>query len=85
MALIAFTRTIIIGMVVFQVLKLFGTNYSRRISYTLFSSYKNLGMAAAVSVDLFGPKAGIPAAICIIAETVFYLFLSLTRSHGSLK
>jgi bile acid:Na+ symporter, BASS family len=84
-ALIALTRTIIIGIVVFQLLKFAGMNYERRISYTLFSSYKNLGMAAAISIDLFGPKAGIPAAACIVAETVFYIFLSLTRSHGSLK
>jgi predicted Na+-dependent transporter len=48
----------------------------RRISYTLFGSYKNLGLAAAVAIVLFGPEVGVPAAVCILAETGFYILLA---------
>jgi BASS family bile acid:Na+ symporter len=48
------------------------------------ASFKNLGMAAAVSFVLFGPKVGIPAAVCILAETVFYILFAALRRRGSL-
>jgi BASS family bile acid:Na+ symporter len=61
-----------------------GVAVQKRISYTLFASFKNLGMAAAVSLVLFGPKAGIPAAVCILAETSFYILFAALSRHGSL-
>jgi len=81
---IAFARTFIIGGVVYLCARLAGVDPQRRISYTLLASFKNLGMAAAISLVLFGPRAGIPAAVCILAETFFYIILAALRRHGSL-
>lgn len=72
-ALIAIARTFVIGAAV-----------QKRVSYTLFASFKNLGMAAAFSLMLFGPNAGIPAAVCILAETSFYILFAALHRHGSL-
>jgi BASS family bile acid:Na+ symporter len=83
-ALIAFVRTFVIGAVVFSITSLAGEEAEKRVSYTLLASFKNLGMAAAVSLILFGPKAGIPAAVCILAETSFYIFFAALRHHGIL-
>ena len=83
-ALIAIARTFVIGAAVYLCARLAGVKVQKRISYTLFASFKNLGMAAAVSMVLFGPKAGIPAAVCILAETAFYILFAALRRHGSL-
>lgn len=76
---IALARTFGIGMAVYAAATLAGAKESRRISYTLFGSFKNLGLAAAVSLVLFGPEAAIPAAVCILAETAFYTILYLAN------
>lgn len=85
LAAIAFARTFLIGTVVYLLMRLKGVDYPERISYTLFSSYKNLGLAAAVSLTLFGDEAGIPIAVCILGESLFYIFLLIFRDRGSLK
>lgn len=83
-ALIAIIRTFVIGAAVYLCASFVGVEVQKRISYTLFASFKNLGMAAAVSLVLFGPKAGIPAAVCILAETTFYILFAAMHRHGSL-
>ena len=56
---------------------------------TLLSSFKNLGLAAAVSLMLFGPRAAVPSAVCILAETGFYIIFSaaknLTSKHRAIN
>ena len=49
------------------------------ISYTLLGSYKNLGLAASVSLTLFGQQASLPAAFSVQAETAFFLLLNMTK------
>jgi BASS family bile acid:Na+ symporter len=83
-ALIAFVRTFVIGGAVYFVTKLADVEAQKRIFYTLFASFKNLGMAAAISLIIFGPKAGIPSAVCILAETSFYILLAALNKRGSL-
>lgn len=83
-ALIAVARTFVVGAAVYLCARLVGVEEQKRISYTLFASFKNLGMAAAVSLVLFGPRSGIPAAVCILAETAFYVLFAALRRHGSL-
>ena len=78
-ALIALARTFGIGIAVYLLSMVARVSLPQRISYTLFSSYKNLGLAAAVSLVLFGPEAAIPSAVCILAETGFYILLAFAR------
>lgn len=89
-AMIAVVRTFLIGSLLYAVLGLLKIEYRKRISMTLLGSFKNLGLSAAVAVLLFGNSAGVPSAVCAIAETLFYIALStiVNRSRsvsGSLK
>ena len=74
--LIAFARTFASGALVYAVSALAGIERPQRIAYTLFGSFKNLGLAATVALLLFGPRAAVPAAVCILTETGFYILLS---------
>jgi bile acid:Na+ symporter, BASS family len=76
---IALARTLGIGLSVYIASRLIGSDRSHAISYTLLGSYKNLGLAAAVSMMLFGPEAGIPAALCVLAETGFFILMALAK------
>ncbi len=42
----------------------------------------NLGLTVTVALLLFGPRAGLPAAFCILAETSFYMLLSLLAKRS---
>jgi len=81
LAVIAFMRTFAVGGAVYAASLAAGVPPKKRISYTLLGSYKNLGLSAAVSLMLFGPAAGLPSAACILAETIFYIFLSMVRHN----
>lgn len=80
-AWISIARTFGLGLAVFILARSIGLNREHSISYTLLGSFKNLGLAAAVSLLLFGPAAGLPAAFCVLAETAFFIFLSFARSR----
>ncbi len=87
LAAVAFTRTFLIGTTVYLLTRFIGINYPERISYTLFSSYKNLGLASAISIAIFGHESGMPIAVCILGETLFYIFISfisMARNRASL-
>lgn len=74
--LIAFVRTFASGAIVYAASALAGVERPQRVALTLFGSFKNLGLAATVGLLLFGPRAAVPAAVCILTETGFYILLS---------
>lgn len=76
---IALARTLGIGLAIYMAARLAGQDRSHTISYTLLGSYKNLGLAAALSLMLFGPEAGVPAAISVLAETGFFILLAIAK------
>ena len=80
-AWISIARTFAVGLAVLILARSAGLKSSQAISYTLLGSFKNLGLAAAVSLLLFGPAAGLPAAFCTLAETAFFIVLSFARSR----
>ena len=88
-ALIAALRTFGIGTATYIACGLICADAKKRVSMTLLSSFKNLGLAAAVSLMLFGPRAAVPSAVCILAETGFYIIFSaaknLTSKHRAIN
>lgn len=74
--LIAVARTFLSGAIVYAAAVFVGIERPQRVAYTLFASFKNLGLAATVALLLFGPQAAVPAAVCILTETGFYILLS---------
>jgi len=78
-AAIALARTFAIGLIIYAAALLAGRSRSKAISYTLLGSYKNLGLAAAVSLMLFGPTASLPSAFAVMAETAFFILLTIMK------
>jgi BASS family bile acid:Na+ symporter len=74
--LIAVARTFASGAIVYAAALFAGIERPQRIAYTLFASFKNLGLAATLALLLFGPRAAVPAAVCVLTETGFYILLS---------
>jgi BASS family bile acid:Na+ symporter len=73
---IAFLRTFVSGHLVDLLSRLAGTDRGRRMSYVLFGSFKNLGLAAAITLVLFNERAAIPAAVTIPFEILFFIWFS---------
>jgi BASS family bile acid:Na+ symporter len=71
---IAFLRTFVSGHIVDVFSRLVGTGRERRMSYVLFGSFKNLGLAAAIAIVLFNERAAIPAAVTIPFELLFFIW-----------
>lgn len=68
-------RTFGTGLATEFALTRFSMDKSERISYVLFSSYKNLGLTATLAIALFEPVVAVPATICIVFEVVWVIFL----------
>ena len=68
-------RTFGTGLLTEVVLRRIGMPKSSRISYVLFSSYKNLGLTATLAIALFEPIVAVPATICIVFEVVWVISL----------
>ena len=73
---IAFLRTFVSGHLVDLFSRLVGIDRERRMSYVLFGSFKNLGLAAAIAIVLFNDRAAIPAAVTIPFELIFFVWFN---------
>ena len=73
---IAFLRTFVSGHLVDLLSRLFGADRERRMSYVLFGSFKNLGLAAAIAIVLFNERAAIPSAVAIPFELIFFVWFN---------
>lgn len=80
---VGFARTFLIGTLTFLVFLRFGHRFA--LTKTLFASYKNLGFTAGVSILLFGDKAAIPAAVCVIFEVLLFSYLSVIEKLSQIK
>ncbi len=78
---IAILRTFVSGHVIDLFSRWLKVDPRRRVSYVLFGSYKNLGLAAAISLLLFNERAAIPAAITTIFEFLFLIWFTYFRKR----
>ncbi len=81
--IIGFIKTFVLGFSVFYLLK--NVETKKRISFTLFSSYKNCGMAAAIALDIFGKQASLSSVIAIPFELVFFIVLNMMLERKNEK
>lgn len=80
--IIGFMRTFFSSTLVFKVGRKLNIRYDKMVTYTLFSSYKNLGLTATISLILFGTKAAVPAAVCILLEVLLFIYYSALMNPG---
>ncbi len=76
-SIIAFMRTFFSGTLVYNISGMLNVPFERKITYTLFGSYKNLGLSATIALILFGVRTTIPSAVCIIFETLMFTYFSV--------
>ncbi|MBD3262415.1 MAG: hypothetical protein GF334_12255 [Candidatus Altiarchaeales archaeon] len=70
---VLFVKTFILGLVA-----LYGLGKTdKAITYSLFASYKNSGVAAAIALALFPAKASLPIALNIVFESAYIIFLEI--------
>lgn len=74
-ALICFMRTFVSGTTILLLAKS-RMEVESAIVKALFGSYKNLGLSATVALILFGEKASLPSAICILLEVSLFIYYS---------
>jgi len=73
---IAILRTFVSGHLVDLFSRLTGIDRERRMSYVLFGSFKNLGVAASIAIILFNERAAIPSAVTIPFELIFFVWFN---------
>jgi BASS family bile acid:Na+ symporter len=78
---IAILRTFVSGHLIDLLSRGLKVDEKRRVSYVLFGSYKNLGLAAAISILLFNERAAIPSAITTIFEFLFLIWFTYFRKR----
>jgi predicted Na+-dependent transporter len=67
-SLICVLKTSFIGTIVYLTFRKLGVDEWDARTYTLFSGFKNGGLAVALSVALFNPAVAVPAAISVIFD-----------------
>lgn len=75
-SIIAFMRTFFSGTLVYKISGMLKVPFERKVTYTLFGAYKNLGLAATIALLLFGVRATIPSAVCILFEVFMFTYFS---------
>lgn len=68
-------RTFGIGLLVLGLAKAMGRGRPERIGWTLFASFKNLGLTALLALSLFGDRAAIPAVVTLFFEITWLVEL----------
>jgi BASS family bile acid:Na+ symporter len=76
--IVALARTFGVGIAYDVVARRCGVAREQRVPELLFATYKNTGMAAAMSMVLLGPAAAVPAAVLMSAEIPWLIYI--TRS-----
>ena len=84
-SIIAFMRTFFSGTLVYKISKMLNVPFERKVTYTLFGSYKNMGLAATIALLLFGARATIPLAVCILFEVSMFTYFSVLMRENILS
>ena len=75
-AVIAFFSTFVLGAIVNRLSRSRGSDKPNRISLMLLSTRKNYGLAGAIALTLFSPRAAMPAAVAMIFAISHFIWLT---------
>ncbi len=75
-SLIAFVSTFVLAYLIDRLARFLGRNKPNRISLILLGTRKNYGLAAAIALALFSPRATIPAAVAMVFAIVHFIWLT---------
>jgi BASS family bile acid:Na+ symporter len=74
--LIAFVSTFVLGYLIDRLARFLGRDKPNRISLIFLGTMKNYGMAAAITLALFSPRAAIPAAVTTAFAIAHFIWLT---------
>lgn len=77
LSLLAFLRTIGLGLVILAVAGLLHLPREGRIAAVTFAGFKNLGLTVVLAFTVFGPLASLPAIVSLIFEATWMALLPL--------
>ncbi len=69
-------RTFVPATVIYVLSKFLKISRGDAVNYTLFSSYKNLGLAIVLSYSIFGKEATFPCIVCVAFEIFLFPYLA---------
>jgi BASS family bile acid:Na+ symporter len=72
----AFISTFVVGYLVNRIARFSGVDKASRISLILSGTRKNYGMAAAIALALFSPRAAVPAAVAMAVAIGHFIWLT---------
>jgi bile acid:Na+ symporter, BASS family len=81
LAVFAAVRTFGVGIIYQRYSFKKGVLSKNLVTETLFSTYKNTGMAASLALVLLGPEAALPAAVCMVIEVFWLIFAGKFLFH----
>jgi len=73
----AVLRTFGIGLGIAALATLTHRRHDQRVTWTLFGSFKNLGLTALLALSVFDTRAAIPAIVCLLFEILWLASLPL--------
>jgi len=76
MVIIAFASTFVIGEIVNRIARARGQDKPSRISLMLIGTRKNYGLAGAIALTIFSPRAAMPAAVAMIFAIGQFIWLT---------
>ena len=77
LSLLAFARTLGLGLLILGVTRLLRTPRDTRIAAVTFAGFKNLGLTVVLAFTVFGPLASLPAITSLVFETAWMSLLPL--------
>ncbi|HYM40343.1 MAG TPA: hypothetical protein VEY12_09435 [Thermoplasmata archaeon] len=75
LALLAFARTIGLGLLVLGVARITGSPRDTQVAAVTFAGFKNLGLTVVLAFTVFGSLASLPAITSLIFETAWMILL----------
>ena len=81
-SIVAFATTFVLGEVIDRVARWAGANRADRISFALFGTRKNNGLAAGLALAFFSATAAVPAAILTPFTIAHFFWLDLRSKPG---
>ena len=77
LSIVAFVCTFVLGYVISNVSKLLGVKKADRVSLMLLGTRKNYGLAGAIALTFFSPRAAMPSGVSTAFNILHFIWLSL--------
>lgn len=82
-SIIAFLSTFVLSAIINRVAHSMGQDKTTRISLILLGTRKNYGLAAAIALTIFSPRASMPAAVAMVFAIIHFIWLTFRARRAA--